>query len=34
MDKLVVLQSIGITVIKSKETRVVTYKPADILVGI
>ena len=32
-EKLVILQSIGIIVIKSKETRVVTYTPADILVG-
>ena len=29
--KFVILQSIGIIVIKSKETRVVTYTPADIL---
>ena len=31
--KSVILQSIGIIVIKSKKTRVVTY-PANILVGI
>ena len=33
-NTLVILQSIGILVIKSKETRVVIYTPADILVGI
>ena len=33
-EKLVILQSIGIIVIKSKITRVVTYTPADILVDI
>jgi len=33
-EKLVILQSIGIIVIKSKETRMITYTPADILVGI
>jgi len=33
-EKLVILQSIEIIVIKSKETRVITYTPADILVGI
>ena len=31
---IVILQSIGIIEIKSKEKRVVTYTPADILVGI
>ena len=35
-EKLVILQLIGIIVIKSKETRVLAhlYTPADILVGI
>ena len=32
--EIVSLQSIGIIVIKNKETRVITYTPADILVGI
>jgi len=32
-EKIVILQSVGIIVIKSKETRVVTFTPADILVG-
>ena len=32
--KLVILQSIGIIVIKSKEARIVTYTPVDIVVGI
>ena len=32
--KLVILQSIGIIVIKIKKTRVITYAPADILVSI
>jgi len=31
-EKLVILQSIGITIMKSKETRVITYTPADIIV--
>ena len=33
-EKLVILQSIGIIVIKSKETRVITYTYTDILVDI
>ena len=33
-EKLVILHSIGIIKNKSKETRIITYAPADILVGI
>ena len=32
-EKLIILHLIGIIVIKGKEKRVVTYTPADILVG-
>jgi len=34
IQKLVILQSIGIMVIKIKGTTVITKRPADILVGI
>jgi len=33
-QNLAILKSIGIIVIKSKKTRVITYTSADILVGI